>query len=123
MQALGAGEIHVCFVHRGHVDLGRKRFEDFVHLARIFAIAGGVAVDEDGLRAQARGGAKRHGGVDAEFARGIGRGRDHAALVSLPTDDHGLADERGIEELFDGDEEGVHVDVEVGLHEGPAICR
>ena len=62
------------------------------------------------------GGAERHGGVNSEFARGVGRGRDDAALIGLSTDDHGFAFERGIEELFDGDEEGVHVDVEVGLH-------
>ncbi len=75
-----------------------------------------MAVDEDGLRAEAGGGAQRHGGVDAEFARGVGSGRDHAALVGLSADYHGFAFERRIEELFDGDEEGVHVDVEVGLH-------
>jgi hypothetical protein len=54
--------------------------------------------------------------VDAELARGIGCGRDDAALISLSTDDDGFALERWIEELFDGDEEGVHVDVKVGLH-------
>ena len=118
VQALGAGEIHVGFVDRGHVNLRRECFEDFVDLARVFAIARGVAVDEDGLRAEAGGGAQRHGGVDSELARGIGRGRDDAALVGLSADDDGLADERGVEELFDGDEEGVHVDVEVGLHWG-----
>ena len=39
------------------------------------------------------GGTKRHGGVDAELARGVGRRRDHAALVGLSADDHGLAAE------------------------------
>jgi hypothetical protein len=80
--------------------------------------SGGVAVHEDGLRAESGGGAERHGGVDAELARGVGRGRDDAALIGLSTDDHGLAFERRVEEFFDGDEEGVHVDVEVGLHGG-----
>ena len=94
----------------------REALEHVVDLARVFAIALGMAVDEDGLRAESVGGAQRHGGVDAEFARGVGRGRDDAALVGLAADDHGLAFERGIEELFDGDEEGVHVDVEVSLH-------
>ena len=75
-----------------------------------------MAVHEDGLRAEPVGGAERHGGVDAELARGVGRGRDDAALIGLSADDHGLAFERRVEELFDGDEEGVHVDVEVGLH-------
>ncbi len=116
VQALGAGEIHVGFVDRCHVHLRREALEDFVDLARVFAIARGVAVDEDGVRAEPGSGAERHGGVDAEFAGCVGGGRDNAALVGLSADDHGLADERGIEEFFDGDEEGVHVDVEVGLH-------
>ena len=78
-----------------------------------------MSVDEDGLRAEPVGRAKRHGGMYAELARSIRRGRDHAALIGLSTDHHGLAFERRIEELFDGDEEGVHVDVEVGLHGKP----
>ena len=41
---------------------------------------------------------------------------DDAALVGLSTDNDGLAFEGRVEELFDGNEEGVHVDVEVGLH-------
>ena len=75
-----------------------------------------MAVDEDGLRAELVGGAQRHGGMHAEFARGVGCGGDDAALVGPAADDHGLAFERGIEELFHGHEERVHVDVEVGAH-------
>ena len=77
-----------------------------------------MSVDEDGLRTEFVGSAQRHGGVDAELARRVGGGGDHAALMRLSADDDGLALERGIEELFDGDEEGVHVDVEVGPHAG-----
>ncbi len=94
--------------------------EDFVDLVRVFAITLGMAVHEDGVRAQTGGGAERHGGVHAELAGGVGGGRDNAALVGLPADDHGLAFERRVEELFDGDEEGVHVDVEVGFHVKPS---
>ena len=86
-------------------------------LAGVLAVALGVAVDEDGLRAQLVGGAQGHGGVDAELAGGVGGGGDDAALVGAASDDHGLAFERGIEELFHGHEEGVHVDVEVSPHE------
>ena len=51
-----------------------------------------------------------------ELAGCVGRCRYDAALVSLAADHHGFADERRVEELFHGDEEGVHVDVEVGGH-------
>src|ERR1700722_12700382 len=118
VEALSAGEIHVGFVDGGHVYLRREALKNFIDLARVFAITGGVAIHEDGLRAEARGGSQRHGGVDAELSRGIGRGRDDATLVGLSTDDDGLSLERRVEELFDGDEECVHVDVEIGLHCG-----
>ena len=116
VQALRAGEIQVGFVDRGHFNLGRKCLKDFEDLARVLAIASRVAIDEYCVRAESRGRAQRHGRVDTELARGLGRGRDHTALVGLPANDHGLAHERGIEEFFDGDEEGVHVDVEIGPH-------
>jgi len=38
--------------------------------------------------------------------------------VALASDYNGLAFQGGIEEFFDGDEEGVHVDVEDGAREG-----
>ena len=60
------------------------------------------------------GGAQRHGGVDAELARFVRGGRNHAALVALSANDHRFAFQRGIEEFFHGDEEGVHIDVEDG---------
>src|SRR5580704_15404195 len=75
-----------------------------------------MAVHENGLRTKPGGGAQRHGGVNAELSGGVGSGRYHAALIGLPTDHDGLAFERRIEELFDGDEESVHVDVEICLH-------
>src|SRR5947209_13638007 len=49
--------------------------------------------------------------MHAELARFIRRGRDHAALVPLPANHHGLAFERRIEQLFHGDEECVHIHV------------
>ena len=75
-----------------------------------------MAVDEDGMRAHARGGAQRHGGVHAELAGFVRRSRYHAALVRPAAHHDGLAFERRIEQLFDGHEERVHVHVEDGLH-------
>jgi hypothetical protein len=54
--------------------------------------------------------------MDAELAGGIGGGGDDTALVGASADDDGLALEGRIEEFLDGDEEGVHVEMEAGFH-------
>src|SRR2546426_3735832 len=59
--------------------------------------------------------AQRHRRVHAELSRFIRRRRDYAALVTLATDHHSLALERGIEQFFHRDKEGVHVDVKDGF--------
>src|SRR3954447_7646694 len=50
---------------------------------------------------------------------------NHSTLVALSADDHGFSFELGIEQLFHGDEEGVHIDVEdrslESAHETAAI--
>src|SRR5258706_1089647 len=66
---------------------------------------------EDRVGTMLIGCAQRHGRVDAELARLVRRRRNHAALVALPTDDHGLALQTRIEELLHGHEERVHVEV------------
>jgi hypothetical protein len=50
--------------------------------------------------------------MDAEFSRGVGGRGNHAAFVGTAPHHHGLAFEGRIEKLLDGDEEGVHVEVE-----------
>ncbi len=77
-----------------------------------------MAFDEDGVRAEFVGRAQRQRGVDAEFAGFVRCGGNDAALVALAADDYGFAFERRVEELFDRDEEGVHVDVEDGAGHG-----
>ena len=112
MQALGAGEIEIGFVDRNHFDDGRKFVEDGGDAVAPLGIFGVMAIEVDGVRAEAAGGAQRHGGVDAEFARFVAGGGDYATLIGLAADDDGFAAELGALEQFDGDEEGVHVDVE-----------
>ena len=51
----------------------------------------------------------------ASLVRGSG---DYAAFVALSPDDDGLSLQRGIEQFFDGNEEGVHIDVEDGAGKG-----
>ena len=116
VQALGAGQIEIGFVDRGHLDLRREALQDFVNLVRVFDVALAVAVDEDRLGAEFVGGPQGHGRVDSELAGRVRCRRDHAALIGPPADDHRFAFERGIEQLLDGDEERVHVEMEVELH-------
>ena len=118
VQAFGAGHVEIGFVDGGHLNLRRKRAEDFVNLFRTLAVALGMAVDEDRLRAHLRGGAQRHGGMHSELARFIRSCGDDAALVALSADDHCLAFQRWIEQFLHRDEERVHVDVEDGASEG-----
>jgi hypothetical protein len=77
-----------------------------------------MTIDEDGVGTHLGGGAQRHGGMDSEFASFVGGRGNDAALVALSANHDGFAFERGIEELFHGDKESVHVDVEDGAGEG-----
>jgi hypothetical protein len=92
-----------------------------VNFLGALAVTVGMAVDENRLRAEFGRGTQGHGGMDSELAGGIGGGGDYAALVALSADYDGLAFQGGIEELFHGDEEGVHVDVEDGPGEGGLV--
>ena len=115
-EAFGAGHVEVSLIDGGHLDYGREAVQDFEDFAREFAVALGVAFDEDGLRAALVSGAQRHGRVDAIFAGLVGGGRHNATFVGLTADDNGLAFQRRVIEFFDRDEEGIHVEVEDGTH-------
>ena len=77
-----------------------------------------MAVEEDGMGAEAARGAQGHGGMYAELASFVAGGGDDAALVGAATDNNGLAAEVGAVEEFDGDEECIHVDVSDNGHQG-----
>jgi hypothetical protein len=52
--------------------------------------------------------------MDAKFAGFVAGGGNDAALVGAAADDNGLAAKIGALEEFDGDEEGVHINMEDG---------
>ena len=114
MEALGAGEVEIGFVDGNHFDDGREFREDGGDAIAPFGIFFVVAVEKNGVRAEAARGAERHGGVDTEFAGFVAGGGDDAALVGAAADDYRFAAKIGAVEEFDGDEEGVHVHVEDG---------
>src|SRR5438067_5213758 len=111
VEAFSAGQIQERLVNRGHLELRRKALQNCKDFLRVLAITFRVPINEDRLRAKARRGAQRHGRVDAEFSRAIRGGSYHAPLISLTSDNNGLALERGVEQLLDRNEERVHVDM------------
>ena len=73
-----------------------------------------MARDEDRLGAEPERGRGGHGRVNAELAGLVGgRGDDPAHLGPAPNDDRN-ADQRGIVQPLDRDEERVEVDVDDG---------
>src|SRR5215831_18975597 len=76
-----------------------------------------MTVNEDGVRTQLIRGSQRHGRMHSELTRFIGCRRDHSALIRLPAHHHCFSLKRGIEQLFNRNEEGVHIDVEDDLHD------
>ena len=122
-EAFATGHVEVGFVDGGHVDKRGEGTQNLFDFFGVFAVEVEVALDEDGVGAEEARRAERHGGVDAVFAGLVAGGGDDTALVALAANDDGLAFEGRVEELFDGDEEGVHVEVEDGLHGSTAVSR
>lgn len=91
VKAFRAGEVEIGFINRDHFDDGRKFGKDGGDAIAPFGIFFMVPVEEDGVRAEASGGAKGHRGVDPIFAGFIAGGGDDAALIGTPTDDYRLA--------------------------------
>ena len=114
VEAFRPGEIEIGFVDGDHFDDGRKFREDGSDAIAPERVFGVVAVEKNCVGTEASGGAQRHGGLDAVLARFIAGGGDDSALIGAAADDHRLAAKLGALEEFDGNEEGVHVDVENG---------
>ena len=118
MKALRAGEIEIGLVNGNHFHDGRKLGEDGGDAIAPFGIFFVMAIKENGMGAQTRGGAQRHRRLDAELARFVAGGGDNTALIGPAAYDHGFAAKFGALEEFHGDEEGVHVHVEDGGVQG-----
>lgn len=88
---------------------GSQDAHDFCGLGAVGVHAG---ADEDAVGAKFAGGAGGHGGADLELSGFIAGGADDAALVGRGADDDGFATVFGMITLFDGREEGVHIDME-----------
>ena len=124
-QAFRAGHIQIRLVDRSHLDQRREAIQHFKDAAGVFTIALRVAFDENGLRTVLVGGAQRHGGMHAEFARFVRGGGDDAPLITFATHHNRLAAQIRIVEFFHRHEERVHIDVKDGAAHGfsQAITR
>ena len=109
MEPVCSGQIEIGFIDRGHFDLWRKAVQDSEHFLRALTVALGVPFDENRVRAQFRGGAQRQG-AKALSPTGMLR-RDNAALIRFPAHHDRFPFQRRVEQLFNGDEERVHVDM------------
>ena len=118
VQPLRAGEVEIGFVDGGHFHLGRKAAQDFVSLVRVLSVSLRVSVDEERLWAELGRSAQRHGRMHTKLPGRVGSGGNNTALVALSTYDDRLALEGWVVELFHGDEERVHIDVEDGAVRG-----
>jgi hypothetical protein len=114
MEAFGAGEVEIGFIDGDHFDDGGKPGEDGGDAIAPFRILFVMAVEEDGMGAEAACSSERHRRVYAELAGFIASSGDNAALIGAAADYDGLAAKVRAVEEFDGDEEGVHVHVEDG---------
>jgi hypothetical protein len=113
-QPAATGDVEIGLVDGGDLDevgVGAEQPDHGVVHGRV-----SLHVDrqEHPRRAQAFGVDDGHGAVDAEDARFVGAGGDHAASAALAADDHRQAAQFGTSRLLDRGEEGVHVEVQDG---------
>jgi hypothetical protein len=105
-----AGEVNIKFVNGGFFIEGCFVGDDLCNEAGVVAVAGAVAGEDDGVGAKFECGFDGHGGVDAVFAGFVTAGGYYAA-VGVSAHDEGLSFEGGVFDTFNGDEEGVEVEV------------
>src|SRR5437867_13425438 len=77
-----------------------------------------MTVHEDRAGAKLGCGSQGHSGMHTKFTRFIRCSRDYSTPVALASDYYCLPFQRSIVELFHGDEEGIHVDVDDGFGGG-----
>ncbi len=116
-ELLCAGEIEEGFVDAKGFDEGGEFFEDGEHLGGDAVVVIAADGEDDGVGAEALGDGHGLGGMAAEAAGLVAGGGDDAT-GAVVADEEGLSAEVGVIALFDGGEEGVHVEVEDGDEAG-----
>ena len=112
VQPLGAGEIDVRLIDRGHFDDRRIFRENAGDAIAPLPVQLVVPVEKNSVRAKFRGGPQRHRRMNAESPRFVARRRDHAALVALPADDNSKSFQIRPRQQLDRDEKCVHIHME-----------
>ena len=114
VETLGAREIEVGFVDANHFYDGRKGGEDGGDAVAPFGVLVMMAIEKNAVGAELACSAEGHRGLHAKLARFVAGGGDDATLIGAATHDHREAAKLGPFQEFDGNEEGVHIDVEDG---------
>lgn len=104
------GDVHECLVDADLLDERRERAEDVVETRTDLEIVRHVGGHEHRTGTQRAGTNGRHGRVDPEPTRLVGR-RGHHSTRRPTTDDDGLPAQFGVPEEFNGHVERIHVDV------------
>src|SRR5580698_9570783 len=99
MQAFGAGHVEVGFINGSHLDQWRERGEYVMDFLGIFQVAMAMAVNENGVWTKLGRGAQRHSRMYAKLAGFVGGRGNDSAVVTLASNDHCFAFERGVEQL------------------------
>ena len=111
VQPLDRRHVEKRLVHRELLDVGRDVAQDRHHAPAVLLVHAVPRRHVHAVRALPARDSRGHRRVHPEGARLVAR-RGHHAAPAEPGDDHRLAAQRRIEELFDRREEGVEVDVE-----------
>jgi hypothetical protein len=92
---------------------------------RHLEVGGRVDRQENAVRAALLRGPQRQAGVDAEFARLVGGGRDHAPLgrVAVAADHDRLAAQLGVAQHLDGGDELIQINVQYPAGHPTSLTR
>ena len=110
-KALRARDVEEGFIKRQGFDEGREVMEDGHDLSRNSAVKLHPHGQINAMREASVGLRNRLSRMDAKLARFIRTCRNNASSAGARADDDGLPPKLWILSLFDGREEGVHVDV------------
>ena len=115
----GTGNVEKRLIHGNALDEGRVVSKHLKGLVGDLLVERHAGLYEDAVRTALEGRAGGHGRMDAEPARLVGTGRNHAAFVRTCADNDGLAAPLRVVALLHGREERIHVHVQYAC----SICR
>ncbi len=118
VQPLGARQVQIRLVHRSHFHHRRIFSQDRRDAVAPLRIQVMPAVEKYRVRAEPRGRAQRHRRMYAVLSRFVAGRGNHAALVRLAANDHGLAAQFGTIQQLHRNKKRVHIHMQDRGYEG-----